>query len=88
MTTSNDPSFQESIISEDSSHKGSNDKKDDTIDEEPDNDDDITAGNRCGFGPCRPGWLQIFAKPICFVIFLNTYCFLEGTIISGKVIFT
>ena len=78
MATSNDPPFQEGTP-----RIGSNDKDDDTIDKDPDNDD-ITASNNCGFGPCRPGWLQIFAKPICFMIFLNTYCFLEGTVISGK----
>ena len=86
MTTSNDQQFQEGIISKDLSHKASNDQDDgDKIDIDPDNDN-IIAGNGCGFGPCRPGWLQIFSKPICFMIFLNTYCFLEGTVISGKVI--
>ena len=40
----------------------------------------------CGFGPWRPRCLQIFAKPIVFLILLNIYCIVEGTIVSGKVI--
>ena len=57
--------------------KGSNDEQDNS------NDVDVAVGS-CGFGPCRPRWLQIFAKPICFMIVLNIYCFVEGTIVSGK----
>ena len=41
-------------------------------------------GVSCGLGPCRPRWLQFFAKPIYFMIILNIYCFVEGTIVSGK----
>ncbi|XP_065898058.1 solute carrier organic anion transporter family member 4C1-like isoform X2 [Dysidea avara] len=37
----------------------------------------------CGFGPWRPRCLQIFAKPIVFLILLNIYCIVEGTIVSG-----
>ena len=53
--------------------------------EQANNADAVTAvGSSFGFGPCRPRWLQIFAKPICFMIILNIYCFVEGTIVSGK----
>ena len=40
----------------------------------------------CGLGPWRPRYLQIFAKPIVFLIVLNIYCLVEGAIVSGKVI--
>ena len=46
------------------------------------NCDQSTSG--CGFGPWRPRCLQIFAKPIVFLILLNIYCIVEGTIVSGK----
>ena len=46
--------------------------------------DDQGNGVSCGLGPCRPRWLQFFAKPIYFMIILNIYCFVEGTIVSGK----
>ena len=48
------------------------------------NCDQSTSG--CGFGPWRPRCLQIFAKPIVFLILLNIYCIVEGTIVSGKTV--
>ena len=39
---------------------------------------------KCGFGKCRPRFLQIFANPITFMIVLNIYCILEGAIASGE----
>ena len=47
--------------------------------------EDRAVGN-CGVGPCRPRWLQVFAKPIWFMLLLNTYCCVEGAIVSGKII--
>jgi len=46
--------------------------------------DDATSG-QTGFGifSWRPRCLQIFAKPFCFMIVLNIYCLVEGTIVSG-----
>ena len=38
----------------------------------------------CGICCCRPRCLQIFAKPICVLVVLTTYCFIEATIVSGK----
>ena len=38
----------------------------------------------CGFGRCRPRFLQCFAKPVVFMIVLNMYCILGGTIASGE----
>ena len=38
----------------------------------------------CGFGRCRPRFLQIFARPFVFMIILNIYCLVEGAIVSGK----
>ena len=46
--------------------------------------DQSTSG--CGFGPWRPGCLQIFAKPIVFLILLNIYCIVEGAIVSGETV--
>jgi len=40
----------------------------------------------CGFGRCRPRFLQIFANPIVFMIILNIYCLVEGAIVSGECI--
>ena len=44
--------------------------------------DQTTLG--CGLGPCRSRCLQIFAKPIIFLILLNIYCIVEGAIVNGK----
>ena len=70
---------REGLVSESSldEFKGSNHKQDN-------NADAVTAVGSLGFGPCQPRWLQIFAKPIYFMIILNIYCFVEGTIASGK----
>ena len=38
----------------------------------------------CGFWGCRPRFLQIFARPIIFMIILNVYCLVEGAIVSGE----
>ena len=38
----------------------------------------------CGFWGCQPGFLQIFARPIVFMIILNIYCLVEGAIVSGE----
>lgn len=38
----------------------------------------------CGFGRCRPRFLQFFANPIVFMIILNIYCLVEGAIVSGE----
>ena len=38
----------------------------------------------CGFGRCRPRFLQVFARPFFFMIILNIYCLVEGAIVSGK----
>jgi len=77
MSTSADSNHQleEDSILEASSDKGSGSQDDSTDDGRP----------SCGFGPCRPRWLQMFAKPIWFMILLNVYCFVEGTIVTGKV---
>jgi len=51
------------------------------------NDDDgETNSDRmgCGLFSWRPRCLQIFAKPLCFLMLLNTYCLVEGMIVSGK----
>ena len=40
----------------------------------------------CGFGRCRPRFLQVFANPIVFMIVLNIYCLVEGAIVSGKLV--
>jgi len=37
----------------------------------------------CGIFGWRPQSLQTFAKPICILIMLNIYCFMEGTIVNG-----
>ena len=51
-------------------------------------DDDSAPVNNthtgCGFGRCRPRFLQMFANPIVFMIVLIMYCFLEGAIASGE----
>ena len=44
----------------------------------------VTTHMGCGFGRCRPHFLQIFANPIVFMITLNIYCLVEGAIVSGK----
>lgn len=41
----------------------------------------------CGFGAWQPRCLQIFAKPIAFMIVLNIYCVMEGAIASGERIY-
>ena len=38
----------------------------------------------CGFGRCRPRFLQYLANPIIFMIVLNFYCLVEGAIVSGE----
>lgn len=40
----------------------------------------------CGLGPWRPRCLQIFAKPVVFLILLNIYCTVEGIIVSGETV--
>ena len=44
----------------------------------------VTGHMGCGFGGCRPRFLQIFANPIIFMVILNIYCLVEGAIVSGK----
>ena len=53
-------------------------------------DKDEGTSGRTGFGMLswRPRYLQIFAKPFCFLIVLNIYCLVEGIIVSGNVIHT
>ena len=46
----------------------------------------VTEHMGCGFGRCRPRFLQVFANPIVFMILLNIYCLVEGAIVSGKLI--
>lgn len=53
-------------------------------DEPVEDDSDSAPHMGCGFGRCRPRFLQVFANPIVFMIVLNTYCFVEGAIVSGK----
>ena len=81
MAASSDAQQREAFVSE-----GSLDEFKDSIrnNDNSNHDVNVTAVGSCGLGPCRPRWLQIFAKPICFVIVLNIYCFVEGTIVSGK----
>lgn len=38
----------------------------------------------CGFGRCRPRFLQIFATPFAFMIAMLAYCLLEGAIVNGE----
>ena len=84
MAAGSDVQQREAFVSQGSldDFKGSVDEQDNS--QLQDNDNDVAAVGSCGFGPCRPRWLQIFAKPICFMIVLNIYCFVEGTIVSGK----
>lgn len=37
----------------------------------------------CDLSACRPRCCQIFAKPVYFLMMLNIYCVVEGTISSG-----
>ena len=77
--------FQESTFSKELSSGSLDSDHDQDINDKID-DDDNKASVSCGCG-CRPRWLQIFAKPSCFIVFLITYCFIEGAIVSGKVVF-
>ena len=38
----------------------------------------------CGFGICRPKWLQVFAKKKFFTFLLCLFAFLQGSVVSGK----
>ena len=55
-------------------------------DRDEDHSEDHQGVGNCGVGPCRLRWLQVFAKPIWFMLFLNIYCFVEGAIVSGKIL--
>ena len=54
------------------------------VDLEDDFAPQVDVNMECGFGKCRPRFLQIFANPITFMIVLNIYCFLEGAIATGE----
>lgn len=73
MTTVYGPQLHEDFVSEGSLGGDSN------------HDEERAVGN-CGIGPWRLRCLQIFAKPIWFMLLLNTYCCVEGAIVSGKII--
>lgn len=38
----------------------------------------------CGFGRCRPKWLQVFRNSTFFTVILCLNCAIEGAIVSGK----
>lgn len=91
MTANSDLNLKQIIYNNESSLLGSSQPLDISEDKNVNQDSDssdstsVTAiDGRCGFGACRPRWLNVFAKPIWFMIVLNTYCFVEGTIVSGK----
>ena len=37
----------------------------------------------CGFGPCRPKWLQVMANKKIFTLLLCLFAFLQGAVVSG-----
>lgn len=63
-------------------------KLEDSLEEDVDGSKPVTGLDTtrmgCGFGRCRPRFLQFFANPIIFMIILNIYCLVEGAIVSGK----
>ena len=38
----------------------------------------------CGFGPCRPKWLQVMANKRIFTLLLCLFAFVQGSVVSGK----
>lgn len=43
-----------------------------------------TVTYRCGFGPCKPKWLQKVVSAKLFTVLLCVYSLIEGTTVSGE----
>jgi len=61
----------------------SEDREDVMEDEITGKDDTNSRAHKCSLFGCRPRWLQFFAKPYWFLLFLNLFIVSEGAIVSG-----
>lgn len=46
-----------------------------------------TATYHCGIGPCKPKWLQNIVSAKLFTALLCAYSLIEGTTVSGKLLY-